>query len=176
MGRNYKDFSGDKNPNYKTGYSVKDENGKRVGFYNTWQNIKGRCLRKTHPKYHRYGGRGIKVCDDWLDINKFAEWSLSNGWKEGLTIDRIDNDGDYCPENCQWISASENSRKKSTTKLTKNQAEKIRKRLLGGENEHDLAKEYGVCHGTVWFIKNNYTHVEEGACSKKIKERRESRT
>lgn len=161
------DFSGDKNPNYKTGYCV---GGKRPSFYHSWQNIKSRCLRVNHPKYKRYGGRGIKVCNEWLDIKNFAEWALSHGWKEGLTIDRIDNDGDYCPENCRWISVSENSRKKRTTKIDIATAQEIRTRI--NENWHDLAREYGCTHGNIWFIMNNFTHVPEGECIKKIKGRR----
>lgn len=170
MGRNYSDFKGDKNPNYKTGYAAA---GKRQGFYNSWQNMKGRCLNKNNPKYHRYGGRGIKICDDWLKIEDFAEWALKNGWKKGVSIDRIDNDGDYCPENCRWISMSENSRKKSTTKLSFDQAKEIRERVSSGEAEADLAREYGVVHGTVWFIVNNFTHVDEMECSKKLKNKQE---
>ena len=168
MGRNYSDFTGDKNPNYKTGYAAA---GNIQGFYNSWQNMKGRCLRKSHPKYKRYGGRGIKIYEPWLKIENFAEWALSAGWKQGLSLDRIDNDGHYCPENCRWVSLSENSRKKSTTKINSLQAQQIRKRAKSGECEYDLAKEYNVVHGTIWFIVNNFTHVPDGKCTKKIKER-----
>lgn len=168
MGRNYSDFKGDKNPNYKTGYAA---TGQRKSFYNTWQNMKSRCLRETHPKYHRYGGRGIKVCKEWMEIKGFASWALNNGWEEGMSIDRIDNDGDYTPENCRWVTMSKNSRDKSTTKITRSQAETIRERIKNGENEQEIADEYGVVHGTIWFIKNRYTHVDEGECIKMIKNR-----
>lgn len=129
--------------------------------------MRGRCLRKSHPKYHRYGGRGISVCDEWLDIKGFSEWALNNGWKQGLTLDRIDNDGNYCPENCRWISVSENSRKKSSTKINKETAEEIRSRK--NENWYDLAKEYGCSYGNIWSIMNNVTHVPELECSKAVK-------
>jgi len=109
-----KDVKGSKNPNFKTGYCIK---GQTPSFYNTWQGMKARCLNPNNPKYHRYGGRGIKVCEEWMDIKNFSEWALSNGWKQGLTLDRINNDGNYCPENCRWVSVCENSRKKSTTKI-----------------------------------------------------------
>lgn len=161
------DFSGSKNPNYRTGYCIK---GKTPSFYNTWQNMKGRCLRKTHPKYPRYGGRGITICNEWLDINNFANWALDNGWKEGLTLDRINNDGNYEPSNCRWVSVSENSRKKSTTKIDIVKAQEIRSRI--NEDWYELAKEYGCSHGNIWFIMNNFTHVPEMECSKKIKENR----
>lgn len=165
MARNYKDISGKNNSNYKTGYAV---NGHRPGFYNSWQNMKGRCLRKTHPKYYRYGARGIKICDEWMSIENFACWAINNGWEQGLTLDRIDNDGNYCPQNCRWVTPSENSRKKRTTKLTMGDANEIRKRLSNGENAREIAKEYNVAHGTVWFIEKNFIHVD-GAPNKKKK-------
>lgn len=167
MGRNGKNFSGENNPNYKTGYAKK---GKRPSFYNVWQNMKARCLNKNNPHYKRYGGRGIKICHEWMDIKNFAQWSFENGWKEGLSIDRIDNDDGYHPLNCRWISLSENSRKKSTTKISFDDAQIIRERALNGECEYSLAKEYGVVHGTVWFIVNKFTHVPDGDCTKKLKE------
>jgi len=169
MGRNYKDMKGASNPNYKTGLCTK---GKKPKYYNTWQNMKQRCLNPNHPKYYRYGGRGIKIHKPWLDISNFSKWAISAGWEEGFTIDRIDNDGDYSPENCTWVSVSSNSRKKSTTKITKKQADFIRKRLSLGEDENEIAKEYGVVQGTIWFIKNNYTHVEEGLCTEMLNKRK----
>lgn len=169
--KNNKDFSGSKNPNYRNGYRV---GGECPSFYSAWQNMKGRCLRKTHPKYNRYGGRGITICNEWIDIRNFAEWAKKNGWKKGMSIDRIDNDGNYCPENCRCVSISENSRKKRTTKIDLITAQEIRSRI--NENWYDLAKEYGCSYGNIWFIMNNFTHLkEEGACSKKLKERRKQK-
>lgn len=167
MGRNNADFSGNKNPNYKTGICEKGK--KTPSYYRTWVGMRQRCSNPNNPKYKRYGGRGIKVCDEWNDIKSFQEWSLSNGWKEGYSIDRIDNDGDYCPNNCKWVSVSENSRKKSTTKIDIITAQEIRGRI--NENWYDLANEYGCSHGNIWFIMKNFTHVEDGECAKKLKER-----
>lgn len=71
-----------------------------------------RCYNKNFKYYKNYGGRGIKVCKEWKNDKKsFYNWAIKNGWKKGLTIDRIDNDGDYCPENCKFISKRKNSRK-----------------------------------------------------------------
>lgn len=167
MGRSYSNSIGENNPNFRTGFCCGEE---RPSFYNSWQNMKSRCLRPSHPKFHRYGGRGISICEDWLDIKKFSEWAKSSGWKQGLTIDRIDNDGNYEPDNCRWISLSGNSRKKSTTKISLDQAAEIRLRIDQGDDLEDLAKEYAVVPGTIWFIKNNITHTKEMQCSKKIKE------
>ena len=71
MGYNYKDVKGKKNPNYKTGLKCRDS--KEVGIYNTWCNLKQRCLNKKNPKYHMYGGRGIKVCDEWMKIETLRQ-------------------------------------------------------------------------------------------------------
>lgn len=74
--------------------------------------MKSRCGNTKVPCWKRYGGRGIKVCDEWInDFAAFRTWALANGYKTGLTIDRIDNDGNYTPENCQWLTLSENSKK-----------------------------------------------------------------
>ena len=70
--------------------------------------MKERCYQESDPAYANYGGRGIKICDEWHDYRTFIEWGLANGWQDGLEIDRIDNDGDYCPETCRFVTRSEN--------------------------------------------------------------------
>lgn len=84
--------------------------------FNTWQTMKGRCENPKREKYKDYGGRGIKVCAEWQSAEHFVRWALSNGYSEGLQLDRIDNNGDYCPENCRFVTPKENSRNKRNNK------------------------------------------------------------
>lgn len=78
--------------------------------------MKSRCYNPKSNNYHRYGGRGIVVCPEWLEsFDNFAEWSYANGYEEGLTIERIDPNGNYCPENCTFITMEEQARNKRNT-------------------------------------------------------------
>jgi hypothetical protein len=85
--------------------------GKRL--YKTWSNMKQRCNNPKSHDYKRYGGRGIKICEEWNDYLIFEVWALSNGYADHLTIDRIDNDDNYNPSNCQWITRVENTNKRN---------------------------------------------------------------
>jgi hypothetical protein len=80
--------------------------------YQIYANIRYRCYTKTCPVYHRYGGRGIKMSNEWFNsYHAFRDWSMQHGYADNLYIDRINNDGNYEPENCQWITRAENTRK-----------------------------------------------------------------
>ena len=84
--------------------------------YVIWANMKQRCFNPKATEYSAYGGRGITVCDEWKnDAKKFADWSVTHGYASNLTLDRIDVNGNYEPDNCRWIPQSEqytNMRKK----------------------------------------------------------------
>jgi hypothetical protein len=77
--------------------------------YVIWQGMRQRCSNPNHIAFSYYGGRGIKVCNEWSDFMLFYEWAMNNGYKENLTIDRIDNDKDYYPDNCRWLTSEENT-------------------------------------------------------------------
>ncbi|SDX85350.1 hypothetical protein SAMN05660923_03051 [Tepidimicrobium xylanilyticum] len=83
--------------------------------YSIWKAMLARCENKKHPAYKDYGGRGIKVCDEWHDIRTFIKWANNNGYKEGLELDRIDNNGNYEPSNCRFTT-----RKKQTRNTRRN--------------------------------------------------------
>ena len=122
--------------------------------YRIWQ---GMYIRTTYPSqksYKDYGGRGIKVCEEWKnDFYVFKEWALNNGYNDNLTIERIDNNQNYCPENCKWIPREEQSR---------NQRSNI---ILEYNGETHIAAEWanimGIKHSTIYKRISKGKPIEE---------------
>ena len=118
--------------------------------HGVWTGLKERCLNKNNRDFHYYGGRGITVCEEWENNSKsFIFWALENGWKRGLTIDRIDNDKGYSPENCRFVTRAENNRNQRPHKASHRSYKKASN------------LPYGVCHhgngfqAQIWTGKKN---------------------
>lgn len=85
--------------------------------YHTWVSMRQRCNNPKQTSYENYGGRGITVCDDWDDFENFRDWAISNGYSNELTIDRINNDDGYYPENCRWVDNKTQANNRRTNRL-----------------------------------------------------------
>lgn len=86
--------------------------------YGVWRSMKSRCYDKRSERYYTYGARGIKVCEEWKNnFRLFAKWAVENGWKYGLSIERINHNENYCPENCTFITMAEQARNKTSNVL-----------------------------------------------------------
>jgi hypothetical protein len=124
-----------------------------------------RCYNKNDTYFHRYGGRGILVCEDWNKTPKnFIEWAENNGYKKGLQIDRIDNDGPYSPENCRFVPSLINVQNSTVSKLSFETAKEMREMYIYGYSKREISKLFccsDSCVGRVIFnktwIDKNYT-------------------
>lgn len=87
-----------------------------------WNNMKTRCYNKHYYQYKDWGGRGVEICNEWLnDFQTFYEWAINNGYKENLSIDRIDVNGNYEPNNCRWVDTkTQANNKRNNVKITYN--------------------------------------------------------
>lgn len=101
--------------NYKHGGSTRGDTDR---LYVIWRGMIDRCYNKNNMRYEAYGGRGIKVCDAWRhNYISFREWALSHGYSDNLTIDRINNDEEYDPQNCRWADLNQQANNKRTNVL-----------------------------------------------------------
>lgn len=89
----------------------------KTSLYDCWTAIKQRCLNPKSPYFNNYGGRGIKICDEWLCFKSFSKWAFENGYSEKLTIDRIDVNGNYEPSNCRWVDRKTQARNRRDSRL-----------------------------------------------------------
>ena len=151
---NFKDRHGANSVNWKGGISLKP-------LYYTWDKMVKRCTNTKDKYYPDYGGRGIKVCEEWLDINAFIEWGESSGWNVGLEIDRIDNDNDYYPQNCRFvkrIANAQNTRKSKIWHIESRSYPSLRYAAKGeGVSTHTIWAwcNGGIQHGIYYPPKTN---------------------
>ena len=136
--------------------------------YMVWKELRARCERITHRHYKNYGERGIAVCEEWSSFIVFKDWAMANGYVEGLSIDRVDNNKGYHPENCQWITRSENSGKDNVGELhwasRLSAIEVLEMRRLyaaGGITHKEIAKLFGMSQSHVTGIinKKKWGHI-----------------
>lgn len=139
--------------------SIKKENSVKTNkkvrrLYTIWLGMKQRCYRKDCKAYKWYGERGIIVCDEWVhDFRCFEKWAYDNGYKEGLSIERKDPNGNYEPSNCEWIELSAQQNNKRNTVRIK----------IGGKyfTINELSKMYGINRNTLYFRYSNGASQEE---------------
>lgn len=110
---------------------------------NIYGTMRQRCLSKTHLSFINYGGRGIKISKKWDDFWVFYDWCIKNGYKKGLQIDRINNDNDYSPENCRFVTPSQNSYNRRNTRIIEYEGKKY--------NRLELSKLLGISYSAVRF-------------------------
>ncbi|NSW82555.1 MAG: hypothetical protein HPY90_04640 [Syntrophothermus sp.] len=127
---------------------------KRHRLYRIWSKMKERCNNPRSKFYELYGGRGIKVCEEWAnDFQAFYDWAMANGYREGLTIDRKNNDGDYEPENCRWV----------TRKIQNNNVRRNVLYTVNGEThtQREWEEILGMRRGSLYKIRQKGERVEE---------------
>lgn len=130
--------------NYKHGM-------RHTRIYDIWRSMRQRCSNPNNIRYSIYGGKGIKVCHEWELFENFYNWSILNGYKDYLTIDRIDYDGDYDPQNCRWV----------TQRVQQNNRSNNRYVEFNGQS-HTLgewSEITGLKLGTIWFrLKSGWSY------------------
>ena len=123
--------------------------------YSIWAGMKSRCCNPKSPNYKDYGGRGISICKEWLEFIPFKVWALSNGYEKEITIDRIENDGNYEPNNCRWVSTTINNQNRRNTRLSAKKVILIRFLLERSRLEQkQIGSFFGVNQNVISQVKN----------------------
>lgn len=133
--------------------------------FNLWQTMKTRCENANRENYERYGARGVSVCEEWKEAKNFVEWALANGYQHGLQLDRIDNNKGYSPDNCRFVTATENSRNRRNTKFI--EVRGVRKTVAEWSEELSVSKYtiyFWIKKGGVYYAK---CRLEEAAWNRR---------
>lgn len=144
--------------NLRARHSQRQLNIKTSGLYSVLRGMIKRCCNPRSKSYYRYGGRGIRICETWLHTpGAFYSWAEFHGYRSGLQIDRIDNDSNYCPSNCRWVTPKENSRGSTATKLSKCKVMVIKDLLRRGYTQAGVARVFNVNPSTVSNVSTGKT-------------------
>ncbi len=125
--------------------------------YSLWTSMVARCTYQSTTHYRYYGGRGIKVCDEWKVPAVFIEWAMRNGYKRGLELDRIDVDGPYAPFNCRFLTHRENSQLRRNARCDSARAQLVKDALAKGASVRAAATAACVPYMTAWHISKGNT-------------------
>lgn len=146
---------------FKGSYPARDN----PRLYQIWKGMRARCYGKNHKTYYLYGGRGIKVCDEWNSFSSFLKWAISTGYDAKApygecTLDRIDPKKDYCPENCRWADAKTQSRNR----------ENIHPVTIDGRTMlmSEWAKEKGIPLSTVYVRLSRGCSIEKALLVRRL--------
>lgn len=139
----------------KHGYSNKER------LYDTWKNMRRRCFDPKNIRYSKYGGRGITICSDWNEYINFRNWAMNNGYSDNLTIDRINVNGNYSPENCRWADAKVQANNVSRNHIIEFEGKKL--------TMSELAEHLNISYSTLqhrvyrgWDIKSIINTPQRG--------------
>lgn len=138
------------NRSTKHGFARRGKNGSSI--YHVWRAMKDRCANPTNKQYCNYGGRGISVCEEWAgSFESFKDWAFQNGYAIGLTLDRINNDGNYAPDNCRWTDY----------KTQANNSRKCQLVTINGETHtvKQWSEILGIPYGTIMNRKTRYKNL-----------------
>jgi len=142
------------------GCKVKTHGGSYSRLYKTWKAMVYRCIKPTDKNYPKYGGKGVKVCQEWLSFIGFRTWAESAGYNDDLTIDRIDSNGDYSPDNCRWADYTIQNRNRSQVVLSEFTVREAKKLRESGKKYKEIAEIFGVKKGTVYAAINGLSWAE----------------
>lgn len=133
----------------------------KTRLYHIWRNMLDRCFNIKNPQYESYGARGILVCDEWFEYVPFRDWALANGYSKELSIDRIDNDKGYYPENCRWATAVQQANNTRKTRLVS----------YNGKTQSisEWARELHIKQSTLSMRINKYGWSAEKALGKEVR-------
>jgi len=155
----------------KKGIATKFPRNYNNKIYTAWKNMRGRCNNTLSKDYKYYGLRGIKHCEDWKEYAYFEKWALKNGYKENLTLDRINCDGNYEPSNCRWATKTTQSRNTRRLRIDNTSGERGVKRqgkkyeasiTINGKTKYigifNTTKEAGLAYDN-FIIENKLEHT-----------------